>query len=517
VKTPRATALLPLVFALACASAPPPAPAKPAGPPPAAATAAPAAPAVASAAAPAPGRETPDAPYRQLPPPAGPESSFKPPKPKRFKLKNGLEVMLVEFHDLPLVDFNLMIKTGGAANPVDRAGLADLTAHMLDEGTKTRSALAIADQVAALGATLSTGSTWDASNVSLSALTKNLEPAIALFADVVVNPSFEPKEFERVRDNLLTAITRRKDSPPTVANLALTRLLYGQKHPYGWPMAGVEASIKKLTPADLRGFYDKYYHPNNAALLVAGDTTEKELRGKLDAAFAKWRSKGAAAPKLPAPDGAAATTRVFLVDKADAPQSSIRVGLIGIERKSPDYFPVTVMNLILGGGFYRLDLNLREGKGWTYGARSTVDSRRAPGPWSAGGEFVALHTADSVKEILKELASMRDADVTDVELARAKDQIIKSFPARFATRANVAAQLAELAVFGLPDSYVTDYTKKIAAVTKDDVRRVARKYLDPNHLTIVVVGDRKTLAEPLGKVAPLEERDLDGNPLASGP
>ena len=168
------------------------------------------------------------------------------------------------------------------------------------------------------------------------------------------------------------------------------------------------------------------------------------------------------------------------------------------------------MNLILGGGFYRLDLNLREGKGWTYGARSTVDSRRAPGPISAGGEFVALHTADSVAEILKELASMRDADVTDVELARAKDQIIKSFPARFATRANVAAQLAELAVFGLPDSYVTDYTRKIAAVTKDDVRRVARKYLDPNHLTIVVVGDRKTLAEPLAKLAPVEVRDLDG-------
>ena len=178
---------------------------------------------------------------------------------------------------------------------------------------------------------------------------------------------------------------------------------------------------------------------------------------------------------------------------------------------------VTIMNLILGGGFYRLDLNLREGKGWTYGARSTVDSRRTPGPISAGGEFVALHTADSVAEILKELASMRDADVTDVELARAKDQIVKSFPARFATRANVAAQLAELAVFGLPDSYMTDYTKKIAAVTKDDVRRVARKYLDPNHLTIVVVGDRKSLAEPLAKLAPVEDRDLEGNPLTSGP
>src|SRR4029079_12121283 len=143
------------------------------------------------------------------------------------------------------------------------------------------------------------------------------------------------------------------------------------------------------------------------------------------------------------------------------------------------------MNLILGGGFYRLDLNLREGKGWTYGARSTVDSRRAPGPISAGGEFVALHTADSVAEILKELASMRDADVTDVELSRAKDQIIKSFPARFATRANGAAQLAELDELRLRESYISDNTKKTAAVTKDDVRRVARKYLDSNHLTIV--------------------------------
>jgi zinc protease len=509
----RSAALLP-ALALACASAPPPAATtKPAGTPAAAPTAtAPPAETRAIAAAPA-GRETPDAPFRQLAPPPGAEPTFKPPKPRRFKLKNGLEVMLVEFHDLPLVDFNLMIKTGGAANPPDRAGLADLTAHMLDEGTKTRSALAIADQVAALGATLSTGSTWDSSNVSLSTLSRNMDAALAVFADVVVNAGFDPKEFERVRDNLLTAITRRKDSPPTVANLAFTRLLYGQKHPYGWPMAGVEASIKKLTPADLHGFYDKYYRPNNAALLVAGDTTEKELRGKLEAAFGKWRAKAAAAPKLPAPEGAAPATRIFLVDKADAPQSSIRVGLIGIERKSPDYFPVTVMNLILGGGFYRLDLNLREGKGWTYGARSTVDSRRAPGPISAGGEFVALHTADSVSEILKEISSMRDADVTDVELARAKDQIIKSFPARFATRANVAAQLAELAVFGLPDSYITDYTKKIAAVTKDDVRRVARKYLDPNHLTIVVVGDRKTLAEPLAKLAPVETRDLDGNPI----
>jgi zinc protease len=174
------------------------------------------------------------------------------------------------------------------------------------------------------------------------------------------------------------------------------------------------------------------------------------------------------------------------------------------------------MNLILGGGFYRLDLNLREGKGWTYGARSSFDSRRTPGPFSAGGEFVAAHTADAVGEILKEIGGMRDADVTDAELARAKDQVIKSFPARFATRANVAAQLAELAVFGLPDSYVTEYTSKIAAVTKADIRRVARRYLDPGRFTIVVVGDRKTNADPLGKIGPVEVRDLEGDPVSEG-
>jgi zinc protease len=507
-------AALPLTaVGLSCATPAAPSPATPAVPPVSPTIvvgATPTAPAETEA---EPARHTPDAPFRQQAPAAGAEPTFHPPPWKRFKLRNGLDVFLVEFHDLPLVDFNLMVKTGGAANPADKAGLADLTARMLDEGTKTRSALQIADEVAGLGATLSTGGTWDASNVSLSTLGKNLDAALAIFADVVQHPTFDDKEWKRVQDNTLTAIARRKDSPPTVATLALGHLLYGQKHPYGWPMTGTEASIKKLTPTDLRAFYDANYHPNNAALIVAGDTTEAALRGKLETAFKGWRGKHVAVKKPPAPAGATAETKIFLIDKAGAPQSSIRVGLVGIERTSPDYFPVTVMNLILGGGFYRLDLNLREGKGWTYGARSSFDSRKTPGPFSAGGEFVAPHSADSVAEILKELNKIRDGDVTDAELARAKDQIAKSYPARFATRANVAAQLAELAVFGFPDSYLADYTRKIAAVGKDDVRRVARKYLDPSHLTIVVVGDRKSIEGPLAKLAPVELRDLDGDPL----
>jgi zinc protease len=174
------------------------------------------------------------------------------------------------------------------------------------------------------------------------------------------------------------------------------------------------------------------------------------------------------------------------------------------------------MNLILGGGFYRLDLNLREGRGWTYGARSSFDSRKTPGPFSAGGEFVAPRSADSVAEIIKEINTIRDSDVTDAELARAKDQIIKSFPARFATRGAVVNQLAEIAVYGLPDNYLAEYTRKIAAVGKDDVRRVARRYLDPTKLTIIVVGDQKSLRDTLAKIAPVELRDLDANVVPSG-
>jgi zinc protease len=494
-----------------CASAPPlPVPA----PPTIAAT--PAAPAPADTRAPQ-AHETPDAPFRAAPPPGGPEPTFAVPAFKRFKLKCGLEVVLVEFHDLPLVDFNLVVKSGGAANPPALSGLADMTRRMLDEGTKTRSAPAIADQLATLGAVLAGGSGWDSSNASLSVLTKNVDAALGVFADVVTAPAFDQNEFTRVRENTLTAISRRKDSPPTVASLALSHVLYGPKHPYGWPLTGVEASLKKMTPADLRRFYEAHWRPNNAVLIVAGDVTEMGLRPKLDAAFKGWKPGKALARKLPAPAPAAGKTKIFLIDKADAPQSSIRVGLVGIDRKNPDYFSVTVMNTILGGGFYRLDLNLREGKAWTYGARSSFDARKMPGPFSAGGEFVAAHSSESVGEIIKEVNGMRDADVTDAELARARDQITKSFPARFATRGQVAAQLADIAVYGLPDSYLADYTKNIRAVTKDDVRRVARKYLDSGRLSVVVVGDQKTLVDPLAKIAAVELLDLEGNPIALAP
>jgi zinc protease len=459
---------------------------------------------------------TPDAPFRAQAPAAGPEPVFHVPPFTRFKLKNGAEVILAEFHDLPLVEVHLVLKTGGGANPAGEAGLADLTANMLDEGTKTRSALQIAEQVGSLGGALTTSSSWDGSVVTLSSIARNFEAALAIWSDVIVHPAFTDKELARVRENLLTAVTRRKDSPPTLANLLLTRVLFGEKHPYGWPLTGVEETLRKISAADIRRFYATYYHPSNATIIAAGDITEPVLRAKLEAALHDWRPARAPAVRVPAP-AALTGKRIYLIDKPGAPQSSIRVGFLGVRRTDPDYFAILMMNQILGGAFYRLDMNLREHQQWTYGARSSFEMRRTPGPASAGGEFVAPHTADAVAEILKEMRTIATTEVTDEELGRAKDNFVRSFPARFATRASTAAQLGELAVYGLPNSFLEDYTKKIQAVTKAEILRAAQRFLSGDRLAIIVVGDRASQEVALRKLAPLEIRDLDGAPLAATP
>lgn len=436
------------------------------------------------------------------------------PAVKRFRLKNGVKVILAESHRLPLFGIELVVKTGAAANPKGQSGLAELTANLLDEGTKSRSALQIADEIATLGASLGSSATWDASSLSVSGLSENLDKALEVWADVLVNPLFDDKELARVRDNLLTAQRRRFDSPPTIATLTLARTLYGEAHPYGWPLTGTEETITKLTVADLRKFWETYFRPNNAVLVVAGDITEADLRAKMDRLLKNWKARPVPVARLTKPSGQS-KTKIFLVDKAGAPQSSIRMGHLGIHRKNPDYHPLAVMNHILGGSFKRLNMNLRESKGWTYGMSSVFEARRTPGPWSAGGEFVAARTADSVNEILKEVRGLRDEEVTDKELEETKNELIKGFPARFATVNQIAGQMATLAVYDLPDNEHETFTKKIAAVTKAEVRRMAQKYLDPEKMAIVVVGDQKSHETALRKIAEVELRDADGRPIAA--
>ena len=457
-------------------------------------------------------RQTPDAEFRHKLPAAGEKTPFKVPGVKRFRLKNGLRVILAESHKLPLVGVEMVVRTGNGANPPDKAGLADLVADMLDEGTATRSATAIAEEIAQLGATLLTNATWDASSLSVSALTENIDRALDVWADVLLQPAFSEEDLARVRENLLSTLARRKDSPPLVAGLTFARALYGEGHPYGWPEGGTEGSVRRLTRADVQAFFQEHYRPNNAVLVVAGDIREAELRAKMEKRLAGWKPKPIPPVKIPkAPP--IEKTRILLVDKAGAPQSSIRLGLVGIERKNPDYCRALVMNQILGGTFKRLTLNLRETKGWTYGVASMFEARRAPGPWTAGGEFVANRTADSVTEILKEISALRTDEVGDKELKDTKDEIVRAFPARFATANQVAAQMAALAVYDLPDKELQTFSARIASVTAADVRRTAQKYLHPDNLVVVVVGDRTSIEPSLGRIGEVELRDLDGAPI----
>ena len=457
-------------------------------------------------------RTSPDAAFRASLPAPGEKHAFKIPTVKRLRLKNGLPVILAESHKLPLVSVDLVLKTGGSANPKGKAGLATLTANMLDEGTKKRTAPQIASEVAQLGATLTTHATWDATAVSLSVLAENLERALPVWADVLLNPAFAQDDFDRVTSNLLSSLAQRKDYPTMVAGQVYGRAMWGDDHPFGWPDTGTEASIKKLGPADVKRFYDTFYVPNNAVLVVAGDITEKDLHTKLEPLLAGWKVKKLGAIKVPhvlAPD----KPRIVLVDKPGAPLSSIRIGLPGIERKNPDYYRALVTNMILGGGFKRLAMNLRETKGWTYGVGSQFDARRATGPWTVSGEFVAAHTADAVEEIVKEIEKLRAEDVTDKELAETKDEIIGAFPARFATAGQLASQMTALAVYDLPPTELDGFVAKIAAVNKAQVRQMARKYFRPDNLLIVVVGDRTSNEAALRKIAEVERRDLDGNPI----
>ncbi len=460
-------------------------------------------------------RTSPDAAFRASPPPPGDKRPFKVPAVKRFRLRDGLPVILAESHKLPLVRLDLIVKTGSSANGKDKAGLAALVADMLDEGTKKRTATQIADELAQLGATLGTSASWDATAVSLSVLAENLDRALPVWADVLLDPIFAEADLARVADNLVSGLAKRKDYPPVVARQVYARALWGDAHPYAWPIMGTPASIEKLSRGDLKRFYDTFYAPNNAVLAVAGDITEKQLRAKIEPLLAGFKAKRIPQVKLPKvalPDN----PRIVLVDKPNAPQSSIRIGLPGIARKDPDYYRALVTNEILGGTFKRLAMNLRETKGWSYGVGSQFDARRVAGPWTVSGEFVAAHTADAVEEILKEIERLRSQDVTDKELSETKNEIIGAFPARFATAGQLASQMAALAVYDLPPSELDKFTAKIAAVDKAQVRQMARKYFRPDNLLIVVVGDRTSTEVPLRKIAAVERRDLDGNVIEPG-
>ena len=430
------------------------------------------------------------------------------------QLPNGLKLMIVEQHELPLADFVLVVGSGGTMDPSAKGGVANLTSAMLTEGTTSRSALEIADQVAFLGIGLNAGSSWDAGTINLHTPTSQLDSALALFSDVVLHPAFRAEDFDRVKKNRLTALVQLKDRPTAIADQAYAAILYGGSHPYGHNLLGTEASITGMTTADVQSFYRTNFIPNNSTLIVVGDVTADQVEKKISALLGGWQRGTVPAFQFGDAPKAGATT-VYLIDKPGAAQSSFRIGAIGVPRSTKDYFALSVMNTILGGTFTsRLMQNLRETHGYTYGARSRFDMRRSAGPFTASAEVVAAKTDSGLVEFMKELNAIRDT-VPTVELNKAKRFLQLSMPSDFETTQQIANQLIPVVLYGLPLDYYNNYVSNIESITQADVQRVAKQYINPSSLAIVIVGDRKNIESGLKAVnaGPIMIRDFFGQPI----
>lgn len=419
---------------------------------------------------------------------AGPPAQAATITPVRFTTPNGLTVLVIEQHALPIVQLHALVKTGSAQDPPDKPGLANLVASLLDEGTSTRSARQLAEQIEFVGGSLATRATEDFSTASARVLRKDLALGFELLADILLHPAFPEPELERVRSLVHGQIVSEEDDPGTVAAKAFNHLVF-DGHPYRWPVVGTEESLAKITRADVQAFYAGEYLPNQTVLAIVGDITVEDARGLVTQHFGAWKP-GTVSPRTvsaPAPFDKPVSK---LIEK-DLTQATIMVGHLGISRTNPDYYPVLVMNYILGGGGFssRLMNEIRDNQGLAYGVGSSFHANLMPGAF-----LVSLQTRNeaanqAIAGVLNELKRMRDAPVTDEELDDAKAYLMGSFPLRLDTTAKLADVVSQVEFYGLGLDYFTDYPRWIAKVTKDDVLRVAKQYLHPDRYALVLVGN----------------------------
>lgn len=434
------------------------------------------------------------APDRNALPKPGGAPSLKLPSIQKRQLANGLPVWIVELHDVPVVQVNLAILTGSADDPANKYGVARMTSAMLMNGAGKRSALEIADAIDFIGADLAATCGPDAAAVRLHVPVARLAEAVAIMADVALRPTFPTAELERIRQQRLTELLQARDDAASVASLGFSRVVFGTNHRFGTALNGTTNTIKSFTQADLRAFYQSTYRPENATLFVVGDTTPDKVLPILESNFGAWKPQGAAAPRVQIGDPPARTQReVILIDKPGAPQSQIRIGGVGVARSTPDFFPIQVMNTVLGGSFSsRLNMNLREQHGYAYNAYSTFDMRRASGPFYAYAGVQTDKTVEALKEFFKELDGIRQA-IPGEELGRSKNYLALRFPEQFETTGDITSNLEELKVYGLPDDYFAKYVPNINAVTPAEALRVSQKYIVPDRFAVVVVGDLKSI------------------------
>ncbi|HEY9786939.1 MAG TPA: pitrilysin family protein [Candidatus Obscuribacterales bacterium] len=447
--------------------------------------------------------------WRKNPPTLPPPRPFKLPKIENIKLSNGLNVDLVEDHRFPFITATLGLKIGTAYDPPSLSGVTKLTAEMLTEGTKTRSSKQIADEIDFIGGKLGTATDPDFTVISSSALSKYKDRLIDILSDAILNPTFPESELDLKKTNLIQELAMKRSDPNWLVEERFHKVVFGE-HPYA-TIAPTQASVSRITRKDLETFHQSNYVPNEATLVVVGDFDANGMKALLEKKFAsQWKAnpvKKLIAGTLPVPRA----PHIYLVDRPGSVQSTIKLGNVAIKRSDPDFYRMLVANQVLGGAANaRLFLNLREQKSFTYGAYSALFARQQPGWFGASAAVRSEVTAPSLQELLYELQRMRNLKVTEKELTNAKKYLVGSFQLGVETQGGLAQRLLESQLYGLPKDYLEKYTDNVMAVTVDDVQRVARKYMDVDHIAITVVGDAKQIKSELENFGPVEVYDTAG-------
>jgi zinc protease len=452
--------------------------------------------------------------WRKTVPKAGPEGSFHLPVPVTFSLKNGLKVYVVRYANLPILSATLVSRAGGEANPSDRPGLADMTASMLSEGTETRTATQIAEAAEALGTRVGVGASMDGADGGVTVLTSHADDALDLLSDVILHPAFHPEDLERIRKQRMVRIQQEADSPQAVAQRVGLKLLYGDT-PYGFTNTGTVDSVKDMTREQLEAFWAGHYGPGDSALVFAGDVTEAEARRLAEKYFGGWTGTAQGEVTLP-PAPAAPVEKVVVADRPGSPQTALVAFGLGVPRSTPDLLALQLMNYTLGGSFgSRINMNLREVHGYTYGANSRFALYREGGPFTAGGLVKTDVTAAAAKEMMMELNRIGTEPPTAAELKMARDSSIQSIPALFETTGATAGAMSSIFLYNRPLDYYATLPEGFRKVTPEEVEAAAKTRVHPGNLLIVAVGDKSKIDAGLkaANLAPMEYADPSGNLL----
>jgi zinc protease len=452
--------------------------------------------------------------WRKSAPAAGPAVAFTLPVPKTFTLKNGLQVYLVEDKQLPVLSASIFTRAGSENNAAPQAGLATLTAALLNEGTTTRNATQLAEDSERIGARMATSASMDAASASLTVLSNNTDAGLGLLSDVIQHPAFNPDDLERIRKQRLVGISQESDSVIATARRVGPRLLYGDQ-PYGESIIGTIDSVRSLTRDDITSFYANHYGSADSALILSGDISLEEARRLAEHYFGAWTGTATAAVTLP-PAPTPPTLRIALVDKPGAPQTALVVFGLGLPVTTPDLQTLQVMNYTLGGAFAsRINMNLREVHGFTYGANSIFATYREGGAFYAGGLIKTDVTAPATQQLMLELKRIQSEPPTEAEVKEAKIARVQSLPGQFETTNATASAMASIFLYKRPLDYYATLPASYLAVTPEDVERVAKADVHPNHLIIVTVGDRAKIEPALKELnlAPIELIDPEGNPI----